>query len=79
VAEEPRDVPKRPLLRRESEELEPVAEGTVIDTGVATAGVATAGVATAGVATGAATGAATCVSSAVGGIRFFRDSSRLFK
>jgi hypothetical protein len=61
------------LLRRESDvDGVTVAEGTVIDTG---AGV---GAAT-GAATGAGAGAATCVTSTVGGIRFFRDSSRLFR
>ena len=81
VVEEPRDVPKRPLFRRESEVEEDgaVAEGTVIDTDGVGVGVGAGAGAGVGAGAGAGAGAATCVSSAVGGIRFFRDSSRLFK
>jgi hypothetical protein len=73
---EPRDVPKRPLLRRESEVDGGIvgveagdAEGTVIDTGVGATGVGV---------TGTEVGVP-CATSLLGGIRFFSDSSRLLR
>jgi hypothetical protein len=85
VVEEPSDVPKRPLLRRESEVdggtvgVEAgVAEGTVMDTGVGATGTGIGATGTGVGATGTEVGVP-CATSVLGGIRFFSDSSRLLR